>query len=136
MSIQYNPTLNFKVTGSAITQVDMSTTFNLDLKAEKTYSLQDTTNEIELDFSNVANKKFLILNSNQDFILHCYKTITAPISDEEFSYSFDIIIKKDFGFTLHTNDAFFNSIDNFTISTGSPNMIKVNVACYGEVVSV
>jgi hypothetical protein len=136
MSIQYNPTLNFKVTGSAITPVDMSTTFNLDLKAEKTYSLQDTTNEIELDFSNVTNKKFLILNSNQDFILHCYKTITAPISEEVFSYSFDIIIRKDFGFTLHTNDDFFDSIDKFTISTGSLNMIKVNVACYGEVVSV
>lgn len=136
MSLTANPLLKFQVTGTSITPVDMSTTFALALKSETSHSLHDSTPEIELDLSNVTNKKFLIFQGTGDFIIHMYKTVEAPVSHETFSYSFDILVNDGFGFTLHTLDDFFDDIDKITISTTSINVITVQVACYGEVVTV
>ena len=135
MAVLTNPLIQLKITGSNITSNELSETFVLDTKIEQTYSLQDVTPEIELDLSNVDNKKILILIGNQDFTLHCYQELEAPISGEIFTYSFDIPIKKGLGFILNTTLDFFNAINKFTISTGSVNLIKVTAACYGENIS-
>lgn len=132
MAVTTNPQIQLKISGSNITANDVTESFVLDTKLEQTHALQSVTPEIELDLTNVNNKKIFILNSAQDFTLHCYKEITSPLL-ETFIYSFDIPITKGLGFVLNTQDSFFTSMNKFTISTDSVNLIKVVVACYGEI---
>ncbi len=135
MAVTHNPSITFKLSGTNITTIDMSNTFVLDNKIEKVISIQDTSPEYELDLSNVDNKKIFVLQGTQDFILHCYKEIEAPVSEETFLYSFDIPIEKEFGFVLNTNDTFFDGLTKLTLSTGSVNMIKVTISLYGEYIA-
>lgn len=110
--------------GTEITRKDETTTFTLENKVEKIYSLLSADSPEVLDFSNITNMKFLQFDGSTSFTVIINITYTQP---EDFIIYCDGSIP----FTLPADNTFMSSINSISIAPNGSD-VSVSVRAYGE----
>lgn len=78
MAVTYNPSIQVKVQGTGVTSFDVTSTFALENKVERTFEINAVSTPEPVDFSDVKNAKHLMFYSTSNFDINMTKEFTIP----------------------------------------------------------
>jgi hypothetical protein len=120
MDINLEPSVQIKITGTQITNLDTTSTFTLDNKDEYSFEIQSVSSPVSIPLNRVPNTKLIHIHGTGDYTL----TFTTAVGA--------FVIPCTGSFLLNTSQAFITSLVSLTCITASRTMIKVFVDIYGK----
>lgn len=114
-------TLHTTLTGTNVSDLDITNTFTTQTKSEQIIKLKNTDSNVALSFSAVSTPSVIIFVSDSTFVVHLTKT--AVVSD--------FTIKGGIPFILPVDTTSLAQFSAITLSTTSTTDILVQIQAYG-----
>lgn len=114
-------TLHTTLTGTNVSDLDITNTFTIQTKSEQILKLKNTDGNVALSFSGIVNPLGIIFISTSSFDLHLTKGAVTV----------DLAIKNGIPFILPIDTTTLAQFTTITISTTSTSDILVQIQAYG-----
>jgi hypothetical protein len=119
------PTLNVNLSGkNVVTEFSFQDIFNLSTKIEKTYSKIITDPEELVDFSDIVNMRYIIIQSASDVEINF---VVSPTQTLKFVSKFIV---------LNTSSVFSGVLLTLSVKATTAALQNINVGIYGATLTV